>query len=133
MDQNSSNIQLFDRQKNSLNFNKNEQNRKYLLFQIEKSQLQKCQNYSDQERQDQILRTPSLTQYVKNTLNKVKVAQKSKIQKNISIPQKIHQKFIQQKQKEFVKFLTLCLTIISFVVIVVEQYKQKQNRSSNDY
>ncbi|CAD8108333.1 unnamed protein product [Paramecium sonneborni] len=109
--------------------NNNNQDKKYQLFQTQLNQFLKCQKLTERYEGCLMLNSAYLKKQNKSLQIKNKQTKNSSVKQQLSMPQQLHLKFIKQKQREFVQFLFICLTIISLIVIIVEyHYLNKQRR-----
>ncbi|CAD8075949.1 unnamed protein product [Paramecium primaurelia] len=112
--------------------NKNLLNRKNSLFQIQLNQLQKCQQSLEMQGEQQALKQSCIKRQQKSPLIRKQYTKDPQNKQMLSMTQQLHQKFIQQKQKELVQFLTICLTILSLIVMIVEYHQQENQRRFYD-
>ncbi|CAD8182084.1 unnamed protein product [Paramecium octaurelia] len=113
--------------------NKNNMNRNYSLFQIHLSQLQKCQQPAERLGEQLALKQQCTKRQNKSpSIRKQNTNKDPQNKQMLSMPQQLHQKFIQKKEKELVQFLTICLTILSLIVMLVEYHQQENYRRFYD-
>ncbi|CAK66294.1 unnamed protein product (macronuclear) [Paramecium tetraurelia] len=121
------------KQKKVVFINKNRMNREYSLFQIHLNQLQKCQQPVERLGEQSALKQSCIKRQNKSPLIRKQYTNKDLQNKQmLSMPQQLHQRFIQQKEKELVQFLTICLTILSLIVMFVEYHQQENYRRFYD-
>ncbi|CAD8173403.1 unnamed protein product [Paramecium pentaurelia] len=112
--------------------NKNLLNRKNSLFQIQLNQLQKCQQSLERQGEQLALKQSCIKRQHKSPLIRKQYTKDPQNKQMLSMTQQLHQKFIQQKQKELVQLITICLTILSLIVMIVEYHQQENQRRFYD-